>query len=163
MNSDKIRKVLIPASDPSLKVMGLGLLVGKILDQTDTRIEALEQRQLQKGDKGDKGEKGDSGSSGPRGDGGLRGDVGLTGPKGDKGDPGADGKPGVSVTDAEVDIDGHLVLKLSTGSVIDAGEVITESVKSSYTLARSLQNQQITVSLTAPTNPQVNDLWYDIS
>jgi len=76
---------------------------------------------------------------------------------------GADGADGTSVVDAEVAMDGHLVLKLSTGKIIDAGEIVTEIAKNTHVLARSLQNQQITVSLTAPSNPQVNDLWYDLN
>ncbi|MBG07922.1 MAG: hypothetical protein CME68_04140 [Halobacteriovoraceae bacterium] len=50
-----------------------------------------------KGDKGDtgaKGEKGDTGAQGPKGDTGSKGDKGDTGAKGDKGDTGAKGDKG---------------------------------------------------------------------
>jgi len=56
MNVDKIKTVLTPAADPNLKLVGLGLLVGKLLDQVDGRIVDLEARQLQKGDQGEKGD-----------------------------------------------------------------------------------------------------------
>jgi hypothetical protein len=87
----------------------------------------------------------------------------ITGPKGDKGDTGAvgaDGKPGVSVVDAEIAVDDHLVIKLSNGNIIDAGEL--PSTKSSAAVHVSGNAWQITVSSTEPSNPQLNDLWLPI-
>ena len=76
---------------------------------------------------------------------------------------GADGKDGVSVVDSEIALDGHLVLKLSNGKIIDAGElvdVVSENVRTTFT---QYARDQIIVSRTAPPNPSVGDLWYDIS
>lgn len=75
---------------------------------------------------------------------------------------GAKGKDGVSVVDADIAADGHLVLKLSNGSIVDAGELpMADDYK---TMLQTIINKpQITVAATAPPNPQPNDLWYDIS
>lgn len=82
-----------------------------------------------KGDKGEKGDKGDPGSQGPQGlpgrDGkdGLDGRNGRDGRDGVNGADGADGIDGVSVVNAEVTFDNALVLKLSDGTEIDAGQI----------------------------------------
>lgn len=76
---------------------------------------------------------------------------------------GTDGKDGVSVVDSEIALDGHLVLKLSNGKIIDAGElvdVVSENIRTTFT---QYARDQIIVSRTAPPNPSVGDLWYDIS
>ena len=73
------------------------------------------------------------------------------------------GPKGISVVDAEVALDGNLVLKLSDGNIIDAGEIVQQVAKNSYFHSKQLANFQIVVSSTVPPNPSVNDLWYDIS
>lgn len=50
--------------------------------------------------------------------------VGLVGPAGPAGTPGRDGNDGVSVTGARIDFDGSLVITLSDGREINAGEVV---------------------------------------
>jgi hypothetical protein len=77
---------------------------------------------------------------------------------------GKSGVQGVSVVDAEIAVDDHLVLKLSDGKIIDAGELPSvDSSRVQQIISTSLQNQQIYVSATAPSNPSLNDLWLDIS
>jgi len=49
---------------------------------------------------------------------------GVTGPKGDTGATGATGANGVSITGAAVNASGHLILTLSAGSPVDAGNVV---------------------------------------
>jgi hypothetical protein len=162
---DKLKSLLAPPVDTELKLKGVGLFLGKTLDNFLHRVEKLEERQLLKGDKGDKGES-VTGPVGPIGPKGADGKNGVTGPKGDKGDTGKvgpKGPKGVSVVDAEVALDGNLVLKLSDGTLIDAGEIVQQVTKSSQTYLKQLSNFQIVVSSTAPQSPQVNDLWYDIS
>ena len=162
---DKLKSLLSPPVDTELKLKGVGLFLGKTLDSFTQRVEKLEERQLLRGEKGDKGES-VTGPVGPIGPKGADGKNGATGPKGDKGDTGEvgpAGPKGVSVVDAEVAIDGNLVLKLSDGKIIDAGEIVQQITKSSQTYMKQLSNFQIVVSSTAPTSPQVNDLWYDIS
>jgi len=160
---DKVKNLLRPDVDPSVKLTGVGVFIGKTFDWLETRIADLEKRQLEKGDKGDKGDSiiGPTGKQGPPGADGKS----ITGPKGDKGDPGAvgkAGKPGVSVVDAEVAADGNLVLKLSDGAIIDAGELPSTKGSSSGVFVAG-NAWQITVSSTAPSNPQLNQLWYDTS
>jgi hypothetical protein len=167
MNLEKIKTLLTPDVDIGVKLRGISVFIGRILDKFDSRIIELEARQLQKGDKGDKGDS-VTGPQGPKGDTGPSGKsiTGPMGPKGDKGDPGPVGKvgkPGISVVDAEVAIDGNLVLKLSDGNIIDAGEIVQQVTKHSQTFLKQLSNFQITVSSTAPLAPNVNDLWYDIT
>lgn len=55
---------------------------------------------------------------------GLKGETGAKGDTGDKGDTGATGPQGVSVTDAEIDESGHLIITLSAGGPIDAGNAV---------------------------------------
>lgn len=164
MISEKLKSLLSPSVDPDTKLKGVGLFLGRILDKFDTRIVDLEARQLQKGDKGDKGDRGLPGKDGKDGKDGR--DSTVPGPKGDKGDPGEvgpQGPKGVSVVDAEVALDGNLVLKLSNGNIIDAGEIVQQVAKSTHFHSRQLANFQIVVSSTPPASPALNDLWYDIS
>jgi len=162
---DKIAELLKPQVDSDVKLSVVSLFIGKMIAAIEGRIQELESRQLQRGEKGEKGDKGQQGQPGkqgqpgPKGDRGENGDVG---PRGLAGPKGKDGKDGISVIDSEVDIDGHLVLKLSNGSIIDAGELpMSDDYK---TVLQTIMNKpQITVSATAPPNPQPNDLWYDIS
>lgn len=161
---DKVKNLLKPDVDPSVKLTGVGVFIGKTFDWLETRIAELEKRQLEKGDKGDTGERG---PAGPKGDQGLPGKDGksITGPKGDKGDTGPmgkAGKAGVSVVDAEVAADGNLVLKLSDGKLIDAGELPKAGSTTGGVFVAG-NAWQIAVSSTAPSSPQVNDLWLDIS
>lgn len=163
---DKVKNLLRPDVDPSVKLTGVGVFIGKTFDWLETRITELEKRQLEKGDKGDKGESitGPTGPIGPKGDNGKTGIDGksITGPKGDNGKPGKNGKDGISVIDAEVAADDHLVLKLSNGEIIDAGELPTGRTEQASVFVAG-NAWQIAVSSAAPSSPQVNDLWLDIS
>jgi hypothetical protein len=75
------------------------------------------------GPQGPQGAKGDKGPKGDKGDPGKDGKEGPRGPQGPAGADGEDGQDGVSVVDAQIDIDGHLVLKLSNDEEVDAGEL----------------------------------------
>lgn len=55
---------------------------------------------------------------------GLKGETGAKGDTGDKGDTGATGPQGVSVTDAEINESGRLIITLSAGEPIDAGNAV---------------------------------------
>lgn len=163
---EKLKSLLSPSVDIEVKLKGIGLFLGRVLDKFDSRMVVLEARQLEKGEKGDKGDSGIAGPAGKDGKDGKDGKNGTAGPKGDKGDTGpvgAKGPQGVSVVDAEVDLDGALVLKLSNGNIIDAGEIVQQVAKSTHFYSRQLANYQIVVSSTPPSSPGVNDLWYDIS
>jgi hypothetical protein len=78
------------------------------------------------GPKGAEGAKGAQGPKGPQGPKGADGAKGAQGPQGADGAKGTDGAPGISITDVKVDLDGHLTVHLSDGSVLDAGNVASE-------------------------------------
>jgi len=70
------------------------------------------------------GKDGQQGPKGEKGDTGLRGLDGAHGKDGRDGRDGIDGVNGNGVTDARVDFDGSLIISLSDGSEINAGEVV---------------------------------------
>ena len=72
---------------------------------------------LKDGAPGKDGRDGKDGRPGPAG-------VGSVGPAGRDGTPGRDGSDGVSVSNAKIDFDGSLVITLSDGREINAGEVV---------------------------------------
>ena len=72
---DKVKSLLRPDVDPSTKLTGVGVFIGKTFDWLENRISDLEKRQLEKGDKGDKG---DRGPTGPKGDPGKDGSMWTT-------------------------------------------------------------------------------------
>jgi hypothetical protein len=77
------------------------------------------------------GEDGRDGRDGKDGKNGLNGRDGLMGPRGydgAKGENGLDGADGVSVTDAHIDFDGSLIIHLSSGRVINVGEVVAADI-----------------------------------
>ena len=77
------------------------------------------------------GEDGRDGRDGKDGKDGRAGKDGAIGPRGYDGLPGRnglDGKDGVSITDAHIDFDGSLIISLSTGRVINVGEVVTADI-----------------------------------
>lgn len=158
---EKLLGLLKPDVSIEAKVAGISIFIGKQLDKFNGRIESLEARQLQKGDKGDKGLQGEKGKDGKDGKDGLSG---VSGKDGKAGKDGKDGKDGVSVVNSYIAADGSLVLVLSNGTEIDAGDLsgIIDS-KNGTILSTQVAKDQIYVSATAPTNPQLNQLWYDIS
>ena len=159
----KLKKLLEPDVSLNAKFIGVSLFIGKAFESITDRIVSLESRQLEKGEKGDKGDSvtGPKGDKGEKGDIGKTGPQGLTGPQGKDGKDGKTGKAGVSVSDAEIAADGHLVLKLSSGAIIDAGPM--PEAEGNGGVYVSGNSYQITVSATAPPSPQLNDLWLDIS
>jgi hypothetical protein len=76
-----------------------------------------------------KGEQGPEGKAGKDGKDGLNGRDGRNGIDGKDGE---DGKDGTGVVDAYVDFDGSLIIKLSDGTDIDAGRVVSEAVAKEF-------------------------------
>ena len=77
------------------------------------------------------GEDGRDGKDGKDGKNGRDGRDGPVGPRGYDGVPGRngiDGTDGVSVTDAHIDFDGSLIISLSSGRVINVGEVVAADI-----------------------------------
>jgi hypothetical protein len=71
---------------------------------------------------------------------------------------GKSGKTGVSVVSANIAVDDHLVLKLSDGKEIDAGELPMKDGQGSVFVSGN--SWQIIVSDTPPTNPPDKQLWF---
>jgi len=82
-------------------------------------------------EKGDKGDKGDKGADGRQGIDGKNGRDGVDGKDG------IDGKDGVSVSNAQIDFDGSLVITLSTGQEINVGEVVAPELQERIKLVTS--------------------------
>lgn len=101
----------------------------EVFEHLSERIQAISKQQGPVGPRGSPGERGERGPIGPQGPEGKRGERGLQGPSGPSGPKGADGKDGkdgkdgISVVNATVDFDGSLVISLSSGEEITAGEV----------------------------------------
>lgn len=156
---DKIYELLKPDVSSEVKLTGISLYIAKMLDKHNSRLDLMETKiliPLKDGEKGEKGNKGDIGKSGKDGKDGKNGLDGKDG----VGKDGKQGKDGVSVVDAEIAVDDHLVIKLSNGKEIDAGELPKADVQ--HIISSQLPNNQIYVSSTPPSNPSINDLWLQI-
>ena len=100
------------------------------IERLHSLIDALELKHGKDGKDGRDGKDGKDGKS-IKGDKGDKGERGLAGKDGQDGTDGQDGKDGVSVVDARIDLDNHLVLTLSDDNEIDAGslEAIAKAVE----------------------------------
>lgn len=78
---------------------------------------------LIRGPQGEQGPQGVQGVQGEQGPQGLQGPQGEQGPAGANGTNGTNGTDGVSVTNVAVTQTNHLIVTLSSGSTIDAGEI----------------------------------------
>lgn len=118
----------------------------------------------QEGPKGDKGDTGPRGLEGPEGARGAEGPRGPEGARGAKGDDGVDGEDGVSVVDASIDFDNHLVLTLSDGDTLDAGpiEVPEPSEEASGQVSVGVQasRQQVFVGSSQPNDLSREFMWF---
>lgn len=159
---EALKQLLTPNVEIATKLVAISMFIGKMFERHDERLVDLEARQLQKGDKGDKGDRGEKGERGDQGAPGEPGAVGPAGPEGKAGKDGKQGKQGVSITSSEIALDGHLVFKLSDGRIIDAGP-LPEPKTGEDRVFVSGNAWQIEVSATPPANPQLNQLWLDIS
>jgi len=163
----KLVDLLKPDVSTEAKLTAVTVTVGKALERLIARVDTHEIKTLIPLKDGRDGKDGKIGPRGLDGRDGKDGADGKDGRDGKDGAPGKDGKKGVqgvSVVDAEIAVDDHLVLKLSDGKIVDAGELPSMSTtKVQQIISTSLQNQQITVSATAPSDPSLNDLWLDIS
>ena len=114
----KFKDVAISDASTEAKVAALAVLLDKELlklAETVLNVQAIE---------GAKGEQGLQGPKGEQGDRGFDGTNGKDGSDGKDGKDGAEGKQGVGVQDAKIDFDGSLVITLTDGTEINAGEVV---------------------------------------
>ena len=145
------------------QVEAVKMVVAKEIAPLVSRLDTIEIKTLIPIERGEGGRDGKDGRNGKDGLNGRDGIDGI-GIQGKDGATGKAGKHGVSVIDAEIAADDHLVLKLSDGEIIDAGELPgVDSSKIQHIISSQLPNNQVYVSATAPSNPSINDLWYDIS
>ena len=104
-------------------VEALKTIETNITEKFDNVTDVIEKRVLTIKD----GRDGSSGSDGRNGRDGKPGRDGVNGKQGTPGTPGkdgVDGEDGVSVTNANIDFDGSLVISLSTGQQINVGEIV---------------------------------------
>jgi hypothetical protein len=99
-----------------------------ITEKFDNVSNVLEKRVLtiKDGRDGATGINGRDGKDGRNGKDGINGKPGLQGPPGKDG---IDGNDGVSVTNANIDFDGSLIINLSSGQQINAGEVVSPELE----------------------------------
>jgi hypothetical protein len=98
--------------------MASNVMLLAVYEDLKKKVEGVQALKGSQGPKGDKGDKGDPGPQGPEGPQGFQGPQGPEGPQGEQG---SEGPQGISVVDATIDFDQHLVLTLSNGEEIDAG------------------------------------------
>ena len=142
------------------KLLILAENIGKLkkqLQELTTQAETIKKLQ------GPQGPAGKDGKDGKNGVDGKDGRPGADGQQGPAGTDGKDGADGVSVVDAKVDFDNSLVIKLSDGTEIDAGQLNVGQAGSSVSVIQQYSGPTTTVSATEPASPQVGDIWYDIS
>jgi Collagen triple helix repeat (20 copies) len=111
------------AENVQVVVEALKKIETNITEKFDNVTDVIEKRVLTIKD----GRDGSSGSDGRNGRDGKPGRDGVNGKQGTPGTPGKDGTDGidgVSVTDANIDFDGSLVISLSSGQQINVGEVV---------------------------------------
>jgi hypothetical protein len=109
-------------------------MVVEALKQIETRLNEKYEELLQT--PAMMGEQGPKGSAGRDGKDGLNGRDGKHGVDGKDGKDGVDGVDGISVVDARVDFDGGLVITLSDGSEIDAGQIFSPEVAQNIQIFR---------------------------
>jgi hypothetical protein len=98
------------------------LLLAKIIGELRDKVQAIQNNPPEVHNfVGEKGEKGDNGKNGVDGKDGRDGKDGLNGKDG------KDGENGISIISAEITFDNHLVIHLSNGNEIDAGQIQVEN------------------------------------
>lgn len=109
------------------------------------------------------GVDGKNGRDGVNGRDGRAGRDGAQGPKGADGINGAngqDGVDGVSVTDAHIDFDGSLIINLSSGQVLNVGEVVAPELADKIKVISSGGGTaQIVLDTLASLQTQINNIY----
>ena len=133
------------------KLLQLAAVVGKLkkkVSELDSKADTIIKLEGPQGKQGPRGEKGNPGKDG------LPGKDGRDGVDGKDGKDGKAGKDGVSVVDAYIDIDNSLILKLSNGIEVSAGELPTKPSKSDSIYVSNTQNFSLDGLPTANEFPQ---------
>jgi len=116
------------AENAQMVVQSLKKIDTDIRDKFDNVANVLEKRiiTIKDGRDGINGKDGRDGKDGKSGKDGLRGE---RGPAGVNGLNGVDGLDGVSVSNANIDFDGSLIIALSNGREINVGEVVSTDLQ----------------------------------
>jgi hypothetical protein len=108
------------------------------------------------------GKDGRNGVDGKAGKDGRPGADGATGPRGADGLNGKDGRDGidgVSVTDAHIDFDGSLIISLSSGRVINVGEVVAPDLAEKIkVITNGGGTSQVVIDTLASLQTQIDNL-----
>ena len=116
------------AENAQMVVQSLKKIDTDIRSKFDNVTNTLEKRIITIKD-GRDGIDGKDGRDGKNGKDGRDGKDGKTGPQGPKGQDGVDGLDGVSVSNANIDFDGSLIIALSNGKEINVGEVVSTDLQ----------------------------------
>jgi len=127
----RFKEVALSNASPEAKIAGLAVLLDKELLRLSEVV--LNTKKLQ----GPQGEQGLQGLKGEQGDRGFDGANGKDGFNGKDGKDGEAGKQGVGVQDAKIDFDGSLVITLTDGTEINAGDVVPEGAADNIKVIKS--------------------------
>ena len=116
------------AENAQMVVQSLKKIDTDIREKYDNVTTTLEKRIITIKD-GRDGINGKDGRDGKNGKDGRDGKDGKTGPQGPKGQDGLDGLDGISVSNANIDFDGSLIIALSDGREINVGEVVSTDLQ----------------------------------
>ena len=131
--------------DSNVLILALNEKFKKLSKSVQVQVQTVEKRVGPVGATGAKGLNGPKGPEGPRGTSGSAGALGKVGKKG------KDGSDGVSVMDASIAIDNHLVLTLSDGKEIDAGSLKGSSEEPNTIIHSAGGSSEASVKYTAIT------------
>jgi hypothetical protein len=123
LSVEKMQKRKV-AGNVQLVIQALKKIESDIRERYDSLTTGIEKRvsTIKDGRDGTNGKDGRDGKDGRNGKDGAIGSRGLDGAQGKDG---RDGEDGVSVVDAQIDFDGSLIISLSSGRVINVGEVVS--------------------------------------
>ena len=116
------------AENAQMVVQSLKKIDTDIRSKFDNVTNTLEKRivTIKDGRDGINGKDGRDGKDGKAGRDGINGKQGIQGPKGQDG---VDGLDGISVSNANIDFDGSLIIALSDGREINVGEVVSTELQ----------------------------------
>jgi len=105
------------------------------------------------------GKDGRDGKDGRNGRDGATGPRGFDGPKGLDGKDGKDGEDGVSVVSAYIDFDGSLIISLSSGELINVGEVVSPDIAEKIkVITNGGGTSQVVLDTLASLQNQINNI-----
>jgi hypothetical protein len=133
------------AENAQLVIQSLKKIDTDIREKYDNVTNVIEKRILTIKD-GRDGINGKDGRDGKDGKAGRDGINGKQGPQGPKGQDGLDGLDGVSVSNANIDFDGSLIISLSDGKQLNVGEVVSSDIAEKIKIINTMStNAAITV------------------